>query len=122
MHSISDTAYTFLVNLKQICFFLGHGAFRNAGRSWFLLELFVELKTSCHVLELMEMLERVNLKVAYGYPSNNEPDVSHDIPEEGQMPWIMSALTRLVYLRPEEDQRERLKNLRWESIFGSFKV
>ena len=61
---------------------------------------------SCPVLELMEMLQNVNLELA--------KFTSATFQGKGQMPWIMSALTRPVYLRPKEDQKERLRNLPWK--------
>ena len=80
----------------------------------FLREFFEELKRSCNDLDMMEIMERVNLRVTH-YSANTE---NSDDPNErkyhgkGEMPWTMSMLTKEVYLRPI--LIDELQELTWD--------
>ena len=97
--------------------FLGHFSFRKDSGSWFIKQLWLALKESCLKLELIEILERVNLAVAYSYQANtaeSENEKIRALHGKGQMPWVMSMLTKEVYLKPKDPGNNKaLQFLEW---------
>lgn len=69
----------------------GYVSFRNMfSGSWFIQSLCEMLKKYGKKYELMQILTRVNHKVAFEYEANKE--------KEKEMPCIVSKLTKDVYL------------------------
>ena len=62
-------------------------------------------------------MERINFKIAYSYSANTQASKNPDdwaLDGKGQMPWVISMLTKEMYLKPKTKEGEaKMKTLKW---------
>lgn len=81
-------------------FLLGFFSFRNSTRgSWFIQAIAEVFKKHAMELELVQLLTRVNRKVAYDFESKSE---NQEHSGKKQIPSIVSLLTKELYFKKKK--------------------